>query len=138
MVMEELREDEGDGVDIMIVGFGDVELMGGLRPDKGKPERLTKRVVSERLDCLERLVCCSHTFLRGTCKLYTFHSRKMQENSVNPSSQQHSHRAIAERPYICFSHTSRAPRQTLKKTCKKHCIFAKPELPGAPIGALML
>jgi hypothetical protein len=130
--MEELREDEGDGVDIMMVRFGDVGLVGDVRPDEGKPERPTKRVVSERLDCLERLVCCSHTLLRGTCKLYTFHSRKMpKKKSVNSSSQQHSHRAIAERPHIHSSYTNKAPRRKHKKPVKS-IIFLLRERCRAP------
>jgi hypothetical protein len=109
MVMEELREDEGDGVDIMMVRFGDVGLMGDVRPDEGKPERPTKRVVSERLDCLERLVCCSHTLLRGTCKLYTFHSRKMpkKSRSIRPPNNIHTEPSPSDLTYISATPTRR-------------------------------
>lgn len=65
MVMDELREDEGDGVDMMMARLrGGVVRLVTVGQVTVKSERLTKRVVRERLRCLERLVYCSHILLR--------------------------------------------------------------------------
>lgn len=85
MVMEELREDEGDGVDIFDDEFGWYRFKSMVIEQVGQigamTERSTKPVTSECLKCLK----CLYTAATPYCKMPTTYILVLQKDrSIRP------------------------------------------------------